>query len=102
MILVLGEDSPKLREVAGSEISFRNADSVDAVLGWTESEPVESIVIPYPPTNTLNPFSLARRLRRIHGPPLVLAGDLRLDTQFWAERNGCEVARSVEDAIRQY
>ncbi len=99
MILVLGEENPDLRETAESGISFRKADSVDTVLGWIESEPIECVVVPYPPKDNLNPFSLARRLKRIHGPPLVLAGELRLDTQFWAERNGCEVARSVEDAI---
>ena len=101
MILVLTEDNPDLREAAEGEVSFRSIDSIDTVLGWVESEPIERIVIPYPATPNINPFSLARRLRKIHGPPVVLAGELRLDTQFWAERNGCEVARSVKDAIGQ-
>jgi hypothetical protein len=101
LILVLAEDNPDLREAAASEISFRRADSMETVLGWVESEPIERIVVPYPATDNLNPFSLARRLGKIHGPPVVLAGELRLDTQFWAERNGCEVARSVKDAIGQ-
>jgi hypothetical protein len=87
--------------LADNQVSHRDAESIDAVLEWIESEPVEKIVIPFPVDEALNPFSLARRLRAIHGPPVVLAGELRLDTQFWAERNGCEVARSVEDAIGQ-
>lgn len=91
MILVLDDN----------QVSHRAAESIEAVLGWIESEPVEKIVIPYPANEGINPFALARRLRAIHGPPVVLAGELRLDTQFWAERNGCEVARSVEDAIGQ-
>ena len=85
--------------LADNQVSHRAAGSIEAVLGWIESEPVEKIVIPCPADEGINPFSLARRLRAIHGPPVVLAGDLRLDTQFWAERNGCEVARSVEDVI---
>ncbi|MFC1655026.1 hypothetical protein ACFL2F_04395 [Myxococcota bacterium] len=101
MILVLAENKHDLRGVAEGEVSFRNAECVEAVLGWVESEPIERIVVPYPTDPNINPFSLARRLRKIHGPPVVLAGELRLDTQFWAERNGCEVARSVEDAIGQ-
>ncbi len=107
MILILAEDNHELREGTSGEVSFRSVDlvdgvdPVDAVLGWIESEPVERIVIPYPIAENLNPFALARRLRKIHGPPVVLAGDMRLDIQFWAERNGCEVARSVEDAIGQ-
>ena len=101
MILVLTENKPDLRGVTKDEVSFRNAECVDAVLGWVESEPIERIVVPCSPTPSINPFSLARRLREIHGPPVVLAGELRLDTQFWAERNGCEVARSVKDAIGQ-
>ena len=101
MILVLAENKPDLRGVAEDEVSFRNAEHVDSVLGWVESESIERLVIPYPATPNINPFSLARRLRKIHGPPVVLAGELRLDTQFWAERNGCEVARSVKDAIGQ-
>jgi hypothetical protein len=101
LILILGEENPDLHETAAGEISFRKADSIDTVLGWIESEPIERVVVPYPPKNNFNPFSLARRLKRIHGPPMVLAGELRLDTQFWAERNGCEVARSVEDAIEK-
>ena len=87
--------------LADNQVSHRTAESVDTVLGWIESEPVEKIIIPYPADEAVNPFSLARRIRAIHGPPVVLAGELRLDTQFWAERNGCEVARSVEDAIGQ-
>lgn len=87
--------------LADNQVSHRAAESIDTVLGWIESEPVERIVIPYPVDEAVNPFSLARHIRAIHGPPVVLAGDIRLDTQFWAERNGCEVARSVEDAIGQ-
>lgn len=87
--------------LADKKVSHRDAESVDAVLEWIESEPVEKIVIPFPASESINPFALARRLKAIHGPPVVLAGELRLDTQFWAERNGCEVARSVEDAIGQ-
>lgn len=85
--------------LADNQVSHRAAEGIDAVLAWIESEPVEKIVIPYPADEAVNPFSLARRIKAIHGPPVVLAGELRLDTQFWAERNGCEVARSVEDAI---
>lgn len=85
--------------LADKQVSHRDAENVDTVLEWIESEPVEKIVIPYPAIEPVNPFALARRLKAIHGPPVVLAGELRLDTQFWAERNGCEVARSVKDAI---
>jgi hypothetical protein len=87
--------------LADNQVSHRAAESIDDVLEWIESEPVERIVIPYPADEAVNPFALARRLKTIHGPPVVLVGEIRLDTQFWAERNGCEVARSVKDAIGQ-
>jgi len=70
----------------------------DVVIGWIQEETFERIIVPFP-CQPLNPFSLARRLKWMQGPPLVLTGELRTDTIFWAERNGCSWANGLKNAL---
>ncbi len=104
MILILsppaGDQGGEAPDRKGG-VTRRPAGDVQTVLGWTATESFERIVIPWPCPGCpgFNLFSLARKLRRSGGPPVVLAGELRPDTRFWAERNGCLVADGTRAAL---
>ncbi len=101
MILILSppEGDPDGEELdRNGGVTRRPAGDVEDVLDWIATESFERIVVPWPCPG-FNPFSLSRRLRRFGGPPVVLTGELRPDTRFWAERNGCLVADRLGAAL---
>lgn len=82
----------------GARISRRTPRSLDEVLGWIDGDEFERVVIHWP-TPGFNPFALARRLKTAGGPQVILAGQMRPETRFWAERNGCLLATDPADAL---
>lgn len=97
MILLVSPESAGRLQVSSPAqgVSRLSAASNRAILDRIAAEPVDRVVVTWP-AGAVNPFALARTLRRRHGPPVVLAGSLRPDTRFWAERNGCQLSESVE------
>ena len=80
------------------EIVILRAEGTDEVLDTLTVQPYERIVVDGLDAG-INPFDLARRLREHDAPPLVLAGELRDDQRFWAERNGCHQAKDLDEAL---
>jgi hypothetical protein len=72
-------------------------ETVPEVIETLAREPVSAVVVPCP-GSSINAFALARRLRG--HPPVTLAGPLRQAQLFWAERNGCHCAPSLEAALQ--
>ncbi|MBW2703348.1 MAG: hypothetical protein JRF33_21225 [Deltaproteobacteria bacterium] len=86
------------RPAPPGEIVTLRAEGVDTVLEALKAQPYERIVVDGLDAG-INPFDLARRLREYDAPPLVLAGELRDDQRFWAERNGCHRANDLDEAL---
>jgi hypothetical protein len=71
---------------------------LEQVLDWLGTGSFSRVVLPWPSPG-FNPFALARRLRLGGRTQVVLVGELANRTRFWAERNGCLVSRSTQDAL---
>lgn len=96
ILLVVQENAVEVLALPESqEVCRMQASSIQDVIDRVEAHPVDRVVLPWPP-GEVNPFALARTLRLRHGPPVTLAGRLRPDTRFWAERNGCQVIDDLE------
>ena len=87
------------RSALPGEIVTLRAEGVDTVLEALKGQPYERIVVDGLDAG-INPFDLARRLREHDAPPLVLAGELRDEQRFWAERNGCHQAKDLDEALK--
>ena len=105
MILVLSSDDSQGTGTGVSDsltdnqqIKFRSATSNEAVLDWVSAESFERIIVMVP-FEGINPFALSRSLKRVRGPKLVLAGQMRPFQRFWAERCGCQTAQSLQAAL---
>ncbi len=103
MILLLTADQAATDRVDvadGDGIRRRVPTDLDEVLGWIEAGGFERVVVHWP-TPGFNPFALARRLKAAGGPGVVLAGEMRPETRFWAERNGCQLAADPQGALSE-